>query len=182
MTLRNSGATDAARALRSSHQATKPQLERWPPATELAPRPDRNDPRSDRNDPRTPEGERTDVRPEKPSTTVGLVLALKSALDRLAVTAFGSVGGARADHESTNLKNIEEVLGFEIGNRPLRLRTKLMELGESWIVAKERQDAAILACDLRAFGEAQHESNAISGQIIELLQSFNATEADPARL
>jgi hypothetical protein len=175
MILRNSGATNPARALRSSRQAMKLQPERCPSAAELAPRPNRSVLR-------TPESQGIDARAEKPGTTVGLVLALKSALDRLAVKAFGSVGGARVNQESPNLKKIEEVLGFEIGNRPPRLRTKLLELGESWIVAKERQDAAILDCDLRAFGEAQQESNAISEQIIELLQSFNANEADLRRL
>src|SRR5262245_32893488 len=169
MTLRNSRATEPARALRSSRQTTKPQPEQPPSATDVAPRPDRNDCRP-------PDGQRVDGK--EPATPVGLVLAMTSALDRLAAKAFRSVGGARADQESANLKKIEEVLGFEIGNRPRQLRTRLLELGESWIVARERQDAAILDCDLRAFGEAQRESNAISEEIIELLQSFNPTEAE----
>ena len=164
----DSGAIDPARALRSSRQATKAQPEQCPSATDVAPR-------LDRRDDRIPDSERTDGLAETPVTAAGLVPALKSALDRLAVKAFRSVGGARA-------KKVEEALGFEIGNRPPRLRTKLLELGESWIVAKERQDAAILDCDPCAFGEAQHESNAISEEIVELLQSSHATEADLRRL
>jgi hypothetical protein len=142
--------------------------------------------RANRNDLATFGSQGVGLLTKIPATLAGLTLALKSTLDRLIakMTGFILVAAidARASLQGTNCRRIEEALGFEVGHLPQQLRSKLAELGELWVTAKKRQDAAILRCDPRAFGEAHHESVEISKQIIELLQSFNTNETDIGRL
>ena len=163
---------DPARALRVSRRAIEQRPGR-PQHMEAVPRLDRCDlARSG--------AERAHAVTKMLGMLAGFALAPKSTFEHLVAKAscltLAVANMGRASRESKNYKRVGEALGFEVGHIPQPLRSELIELGELWMTAKKRQDAAIQSCDPHAFGEAHHESIEISKRIINLLQSFKTTD------
>jgi hypothetical protein len=131
--------------------------------------------RPDRSNTTRSGGERVRALTKILGKLAGFAPALEPALGRWVAKISGLiwVDASRGHANRESAERVEEMLGFEVGHLPQRLRSRLVELGDLWVAVKKREDAAIQSCDSHAFGEAHHESVEISRQIINLLQSVS---------
>ena len=160
---------DPARALRVSRRAIEQRPGRSQQMEAV--------PRLDRCDLARSGAERTHAVTKVLGILAGFALAPKLTFEHLvAKVSCLTLAVANMGHASRESKRVGEALGFEVRHIPQPLRSELIELGELWMTAKKRQDAAIQSCDPHAFGESHHESVEISKRIINLLQSFKTTD------